>query len=84
MIRRLVVRTFVSSSLLLFAVDRLWATCPSCKEGLATTARWAQGFNLSIMFMLVMPFAVAGVLGGAIYRASRHRRPVERDERADQ
>jgi len=55
-------------------VERAWAVCPSCKEGLAGAERWAQGFNASIMFMLVMPFAVVGVIAGAIYRASRERR----------
>jgi len=54
-------------------VDRAWAVCPSCKEGLAGAERWAQGFNASIMFMLVMPFAVVGVIAGAVYRASRQR-----------
>jgi len=53
--------------------DRAWAVCPSCKEGLEGAERWAQGFNTSILFMLVMPFAVVGVIAGAVYRASRQR-----------
>ncbi len=79
-------RQMLLSGLVLFVglTDRLWAVCPSCKEGLSTTARWAQGFNVSILFMLVMPFAIAAVLGGAIYRASRHSEPVESDERVEQ
>lgn len=78
------VRVLISAAVLLVGVvDRLGAVCPSCKEGLSTTARWAQGFNVSILFMLIMPFAIAAVLGGAIYRASRSREAVEADEQAD-
>ena len=49
--------------------------CPSCKEALSASDRWAAGFNASILFMMAMPFAVVAVVTGAIYRARR--RPPE-------
>lgn len=62
---------------LLATTARAAAACPSCKEALGASERWAAGFNASILFMMAMPFAVVGVIAGAIYRARR--RPAGED-----
>ena len=71
--QRLAATAWAALLLIVALAERAWAACPSCKEGLAGADRWAQGFNASILFMLVMPFAVVGVIAGAVYRASRQR-----------
>lgn len=58
----------------LAAISREAHACPSCKEGLGQTEQWAQGFNLSILFMMSMPFAVVGLIGGIVYYNYRRRK----------
>lgn len=72
-VRRLATAALAALLLMATLAEQAMAACPSCKEGLASADRWAQGFNTSILFMLAMPFAVVAVIAGAIYRASRRR-----------
>ena len=38
--------------------------CPSCKT---LDDPIGKGFNFSVLFMMAMPFAVFGVIGGTVY-----------------
>jgi hypothetical protein len=51
--------------------------CPSCKAALDSSDRWQTAFNASVLFMMSMPFAVAAVVAGAVYRAHRRKRAAE-------
>jgi predicted cobalt transporter CbtA len=56
--------------LVLFAMP-IYA-CPFCQETLsAAKSGLAQGFFWSILLMVAMPFAVAGVIGALIVRGFR-------------
>ena len=48
--------------------------CPNCKDGLSGFEMLARAFNNSIMFMMVMPFALAALVGGSLYYRHRQRR----------
>jgi hypothetical protein len=51
-----------------------WA-CPGCKDALAANgAGTARGFYWSILFMLCMPYAILGTVGGYFYLEVRRAR----------
>ena len=51
-----------------------WA-CPNCKEAVslqpAEASRMSDGYNWSVMFMLVVPFSMIGTGGMLVHRAAR-------------
>jgi hypothetical protein len=71
--RRLVSRIGLAAALLAAAPGTAVA-CPSCKQALGTNDRWQTAFNASVLFMMSMPFAVVGVVAGAVWRAQRRKR----------
>ncbi|MYB93190.1 hypothetical protein F4054_20535 [Candidatus Poribacteria bacterium] len=50
--------------------------CPACKT---LDDPIGKGFNWSILFMMAMPFAVFGVIGGTVYLHYRraNRKPMD-------
>lgn len=42
--------------------------CPACKN---LDEPIARGFNWSVLFMMAMPFAVFGVIGGSVFYSYR-------------
>lgn len=56
--------------------------CPNCKDGINTSdpagLNVARGYFYSILFMLAMPFTLAGSFGAYVWREMR------RQKRADQ
>ncbi len=54
--------------------------CPNCKDGLSGFDMLARAFNNSIMFMMVMPFALAALVGGSLYYHHRQRQLHEEDD----
>ena len=66
------IRSWALASLLALAllaiVPAVVLACPACSKALEGTDVGA-GFNASILFMIVMPFALVGVMaGGLTYR----------------
>ncbi len=62
-----------------------WA-CPTCKEDLATNPQargLASGFYYSILFMMSMPFVIAGMLGTVFYRSVRNAQIEQQAAAAD-
>ena len=59
--------------------------CPNCKNTLAQNdsqqRNLAAGYYYSILFMLSMPFLIAGTFGGCMYLAVRRARKAESGER---
>ncbi|MFM8634348.1 MAG: hypothetical protein ACKOEX_05995 [Planctomycetia bacterium] len=49
--------------------------CPTCKDGIAATdpdgLNVARGYFYSILFMLAMPFTLAGTFGVYVWRETR-------------
>jgi len=54
--------------------------CPNCKDGVSTTdpdgLNVARGYFYSILFMLAMPFTLAGSFGIYIWREMRRQKLV--------
>lgn len=55
---------------ILLTADAAWA-CPMCKVAAESDDRLPRAFMLSILFMLAMPFTLAGCFGVAFYRLSK-------------
>jgi hypothetical protein len=47
--------------------------CAMCKTSLGTDDPLAQAMNISVLFLMAMPYVVVGTVGGWIYLASRRR-----------
>ena len=65
---------------LLYSPAELPAQCAMCWQTLANSAEGAslvRGFNDGILFLLVVPFLVVGIIGFRIYRVQRQ--PVPGD-----
>jgi hypothetical protein len=60
--------------LVLSSAAPAWA-CPNCKEAVslqpADASRMAEGYNWSVMFMLVVPFSMIGTGAMLVHRAAR-------------
>lgn len=58
--------------------------CPGCKDALAENdpqhARMVSGYFWSILFMMAMPFAIAGTFGTYCYLEIRRRRSEQRTD----
>jgi hypothetical protein len=71
--RRTGLATIISALLILVAGSPgAWA-CPNCKDAVSLqdgdAATQADGYNWSVMFMLVVPFSMMGTGAFAIHRA---------------
>jgi len=59
--------------------DVVFAQCSMCKTALVNSAegqRLASGFNSGILFLLCVPFMIAGTIALLIFNAQRRVRPV--------
>ena len=68
-------RTFCFTTLILSALAAPVSACPNCKEAVAAqpadVASTARGYNLSVMFMVSMPFTLLGTGIFAVTRAAK-------------
>ncbi len=69
---------WLTIALALFAhlpCERSARACPSCKEAVSQseseTASMSEGYNWSVLFMLVVPFSMMGAGAFAIHQAAR-------------
>ena len=57
--------------------------CPGCKDALSENdpqhARMVRGYFWSILFMMAMPFTIAGTFGTFFYLEVRRKRMAEQD-----
>ncbi len=55
--------------------------CPNCKDGVNTSdpagLNMARGYFYSILFMLAMPFTLAGSFGAYVWREMRRQKRAE-------
>ncbi len=72
-IRRTGQFTVALAFLILFQIGPSATACPNCKEAVSLDAgeatNQADGYNWSVMFMLVVPFSMMGTGAFAIHRA---------------
>ncbi len=58
--------------------------CPGCKDALSENdpqhARMVRGYFWSILFMMAMPFTIAGTFGTFFYLEVRRKRSADRAE----
>ena len=64
--------------LVMLVVPGSLEACPGCKD---LDDPINKGFNWSILFMMAMPFAVFGLVGGTIFLNYRraNRKPINRE-----
>ena len=69
--------------LLLLVGVQVVDACPGCKDALSENdpqhARMVQGYFWSILFMMAMPFTIAGTFGTFFYLEVRRKRMAEQD-----
>lgn len=62
--------------------------CPGCKDALSENdpqhARMVRGYFWSILFMMAMPFTIAGTFGTFFYLEVRRKRSAEQIEDASE
>ena len=54
--------------------DVVYAQCSLCKRTLARSVEGPKliaGFNAGILFLLIVPFCLVGIVAGVIYKRSR-------------
>ena len=68
-------RLFCLTTLSLLALAAPASACPNCKEAVAAqpadVANTAHGYNMSVMFMVSMPFTLLGTGVFAVTRAAK-------------
>ena len=68
-------RLFCVPTLILLALAAPASACPNCKEAVAVqpadVASTARGYNMSVMFMVSMPFTLLGTGVFAVTRAAK-------------
>lgn len=68
-------KTALGIALVMLAIPVAVQACPSCVAALQGTGV-GSGFNASILFLLMMPFALVGSIGGGLFfYIRRHSRP---------
>lgn len=67
MIRKMVLSLLIAA-LIIASIPLSLEACPACKN---LDEPIAKGFNWSVLFMMAMPFAVFGVIGGSVFYAYR-------------
>ena len=71
---------------LLFVGVQCVEACPGCKDALSENdpqhARMVRGYFWSILFMMAMPFTIAGTFGTFFYLEIRRKRSAEQIEDA--
>ena len=64
----------VATLMLVPSADRAWA-CPNCKEAVSLqsgeVANLSNGYNWSVLFMLVVPFSMMGTGAFLVHRAAK-------------
>lgn len=74
-IRQTGLATVGMALLILLVFGHSATACPNCKEAVSLqdgeAASQADGYNWSVMFMLVVPFSMMGTGAFAIHRAAR-------------
>jgi hypothetical protein len=81
-VRWIIIAMTIALALLIASVA---AACPTCKDGLAQNDPHGQsiaaGYYYSILFMMMMPFAILGTFGGLAYLSIRRaRQQAQQDE----
>jgi hypothetical protein len=70
---RTALATIITALLIVVAGSSVARACPNCKEAVSLqagdAASQADGYNWSVMFMLVIPFSMMGTGAFAIHRA---------------
>ena len=67
MLRKMVL-TLLITTLIVTIIPISLEACPACKN---LDEPIARGFNWSVLFMMAMPFAVFGVIGGSVFYSYR-------------
>ena len=67
MIRKMVLSLLIAA-LIIASIPLSLEACPACKN---LDEPIARGFNWSVLFMMTMPFAVFGVIGGSVFYTYR-------------
>lgn len=65
---RIIVFSLLFTTLILAILPHSLEACPACKN---LDEPIARGFNWSVLFMMAMPFAVFGVIGGSVFYSYR-------------
>jgi len=66
-------------TLMMLVIPAAVQACPSCVAALEGTGI-GSGFNASILFLLMMPFALVGSIGGGLFLyVRRHSRSRQRE-----
>ena len=64
----------------MFGSATVASACPSCQAALAADGSdLASGIYYSILFMMSMPFAIAGTFAGLMYRAVKREQQRQAD-----
>lgn len=70
MSRLLHLKTFAMTLLVMLVVPAIAVACPTCKDGIAgdpTNSGMVQGYGLSIVFMMSMPFLILSGISAYFY-----------------
>ena len=69
-------------AVLLLLIPIAVQACPLCVDALEGS-ELGRGFNTSIMFLLFMPFALVGSIGGGLFFYARRHSRLSQEQRAN-
>ena len=73
--RQTFTRAWIYAGFLILIASNIAFSCPNCKEAVALqpedSSRMADGYNWSVLFMLVVPFTMLGTGGLVVRQAAR-------------